>query len=66
MEINALTAKKVAEDGYMDDNLRGGTEEEVNEMIGETTMVEGKYWYSGFVSIILVLEKETCVHLHLQ
>jgi hypothetical protein len=66
VEINALTAKKVAEDGYMDDNLSGGTEEEVNEMIGETTMVEGKYWYSGFVSIILVLETETCVHLHLQ
>jgi hypothetical protein len=28
---------------------------EVNEMIVETTMVEGKYFYSGFVSRILVL-----------
>ena len=34
----------------MDDNLSGGTEEVVTEMIGETTMVEGKYCYSGFVS----------------
>ena len=43
IKIDALTAKKVAEDGYVDDNLSGGIEEEVNEMIGETRMVEGKY-----------------------
>ena len=55
IEIDALTAKKVAEDGYVDDNLSGGTEEEVNEMIGETRMVEGKYCYTGFVSRILKL-----------
>ena len=55
IEIDALTAKKVAEDGYVDDNLSGGTEEEVNKMIGETRMVEGKYCYTGSVSRILKL-----------
>ena len=39
----------------MDGNLSGGAEEEVTEIIGETTMVEGKYCYSGFVSRILWL-----------
>ena len=55
IEIDALTAKKIAEDGYVDDNLSGGTEEEVNQMIGETRVVEGKYSYTGFMSRILML-----------
>ena len=40
MEIDPETAKKIAEDGYVDDNLSGGTEEQVNKMIGEISVVE--------------------------
>jgi hypothetical protein len=40
--IVTITAKKVTEDGYIDDNLSGGSEE---EMIMETTLVEGKFSY---------------------
>ena len=50
IKIDFLTAKKDGEDRYVDDNLSGGTEEKVNEMIGETRVVEGKYSYTGFVS----------------
>ena len=50
IKIDALTAKEVAEDGHVDDNWSGETEEEVNEMIGETRMVEGEYCYPDFVS----------------
>ncbi|MCP4995043.1 MAG: hypothetical protein GY934_14860, partial [Gammaproteobacteria bacterium] len=53
--IDAETARKIAEDGYVDDNLSGGTEEEVCEMIGETTVVDGKYSYTGHISRILQL-----------
>jgi hypothetical protein len=35
--------------------LSGGTEEEVNKIIGATRVDEGKYSFTGFVSRILKL-----------
>ena len=54
MEIDKDTAKKITDDSYVDDNLSGGSKEEVDCMIGEVNKSEnGSLEYSGTVSQIL-------------
>ena len=51
--IDSKLLVPVSKDGtkkYVDDNLSGGTEEEVDKMIGDIQIVTGKYSYTGFVA----------------
>ena len=53
--IDEETAKKIFEDSYVDDNLSGGSPEQVEKMIGDCDEVDGKFVYNGTVSKILGL-----------
>ena len=53
--IDEETAKKIFEDSYVDDNLSGGTPEQVEKMMVDCDKVDGKFVNNGTVSQILAL-----------
>lgn len=51
--IDSMAANKIENNSYVDDNLTGGSVEEVNRMMGSCVKSEGKLIYDGTIPQIL-------------